>query len=98
MEDGVYTTYLFGQGAIAYGIGNPEGHVATETDRDRKKGSGVNYLINRRCFIMHPRGIAWQIKFVLMLNLYQEKNLLMLRTGNVYMTLNRSKSWHLNIN
>ena len=58
----VYTTYLFGQGAIAYGIGNPEGHVATETDRDRKKGSGVNYLINRRCFIMHPRGIAWQNK------------------------------------
>lgn len=62
VEDGVYTTYLFGQGAIAYGIGNPEGHVATETDRDKKKGSGVNYLINRRCFIMHPRGIAWQNK------------------------------------
>lgn len=60
VEDDFYTTYLFGQGAIAYGIGNPEGHVATETDRDKKKGSGVNYLINRRCFIMHPRGIAWQ--------------------------------------
>lgn len=62
VEDGVYTTYLFGNGAIAYGIGNPEGHVATETDRDKKKGSGVNYLINRRCFIMHPKGIAWQNK------------------------------------
>ena len=20
----------------------------------------MNYLINRRCFIMHPRGVAWQ--------------------------------------
>jgi hypothetical protein len=60
VEDGVYTTYLFGQGALAFGNGNPVGHVATEVDRDKKKGSGVDYLINRRAFIMHPRGIAWQ--------------------------------------
>jgi hypothetical protein len=60
VEDGVYTTYLFGQGALAYGNGNPVGFVPTEIDRDKKKGSGVDYLINRRTFIMHPRGIAWQ--------------------------------------
>jgi hypothetical protein len=60
VEDGVYTTYLFGQGALAFGNGSPVGHVATEVDRDKKKGSGVDYLINRRAFIMHPRGIAWQ--------------------------------------
>lgn len=59
-DAGVYTTYIFGQGAVAFGNGNPVGFVATETDRDKKKGSGVNYLINRRCFIMHPRGVAWQ--------------------------------------
>lgn len=58
--DGVYTTYLFGQGAVAYGNGNPVGFVPTEVDRNKRKGSGVNYLINRRAFIMHPRGIAWQ--------------------------------------
>lgn len=60
VDSGTYTTYLFGQGAIAFGNGNPVGHVATEIDRDKKKGSGVDYLINRRAFIMHPRGIAWQ--------------------------------------
>lgn len=59
-EDGVYTTYLFGNGAVAYGNGSPVGFVATEVDRDKKKGSGVDYLINRRTFILHPRGIAWQ--------------------------------------
>lgn len=57
--DGVYTTYLFGNGAVAYGNGSPVGHVATETDRDKKTGGGVDYLINRRAFILHPRGIAY---------------------------------------
>ncbi len=60
--DGVYTTYLFGNGAVAYGTGNPVGFVPTEVDRDKKKGSGVDYLINRRTFILHPRGIAWTNK------------------------------------
>lgn len=56
---GVYTTYLFGQGALAFGNGNPVGFVPTEIDRDKKKGSGVDYLINRKTIIMHPRGIKW---------------------------------------
>lgn len=59
VADGVYTTYLFGQGAFAYGEGTPEGFVQTETDRDPDTGAGVNMLYNRRCFIMHPRGVAW---------------------------------------
>ena len=25
-------------------------------------GSGIDYLINRQCFIMHPRGIKWTNK------------------------------------
>lgn len=62
VSSGTYTTYLFGAGAIALGNGNPTGWVATETDRDKKKGSGVDYLINRKCFILHPRGIAFQNK------------------------------------
>lgn len=55
----VFTTYLFGQGAIALGNGNPVGFIATETDRDKKKGSGVDYLINRKTYILHPRGIRF---------------------------------------
>lgn len=58
-KDGVYTTYLFGNGAIALGNGSPVGHVATETDRDKQTGGGVDYLINRKAFILHPRGIAY---------------------------------------
>ena len=59
VKSGVYTTYLFGEGAVALGNGNPVGFVATETARDAKKGSGVDYLINRRTSILHPRGIAF---------------------------------------
>ena len=59
VENGVYTTYLFGQGAIALGNGSPVGFVATETDRYKQKGSGVDYLINRKTYILHPRGISF---------------------------------------
>ena len=59
VETGVYTTYLFGPGAIAYGNGSPVGFVPTETDRDKRYGSGIDYLINRKTFILHPRGIKW---------------------------------------
>lgn len=58
----VHTLYLFGEGAVALGNGNPVGFVPTETDRDRQKASGVDYLINRKTFILHPRGVAWQNK------------------------------------
>lgn len=55
----IFSTYLFGNGAIALGNGNPVGFVATETDRAKRKGSGVDYLINRKTYILHPRGVAW---------------------------------------
>lgn len=58
-KDGVYTTYLFGNGAVALGNGSPVGHVPTETDRDKQTGAGIDYLINRKAFILHPRGIAY---------------------------------------
>jgi len=53
---GNYTTYLFGRGAIGYGEGNPP--VPTETDRDSLAGEDI--LVNRRHFVLHPRGIAFQ--------------------------------------
>lgn len=52
---GVYDTYLFGQGAI--GLGRGAAKVPTETDRDSLAGEDI--LINRRHFILHPRGVAW---------------------------------------
>lgn len=59
VDGDLFTTYLFGSGAIAKGNGNPEGFVPTEIDRDKKKGSGVDYLINRKTSILHPRGVKF---------------------------------------
>ena len=57
-DTGVATTYLFGPGAIALGNGDGMGAVPlTETDRDSL--AGEDYLINRRVFILHPRGVRW---------------------------------------
>ena len=58
-SDGTYTTYLFSQGAIALGNGSPVGHVATEVDRDKQTGGGIDYIINRRAYILHMRGVAY---------------------------------------
>lgn len=57
VADGTYTTYIFGNGAIAYGEGSPVGFVPTETDRDTL--AGEDYLINRHTLILHPRGVKW---------------------------------------
>jgi hypothetical protein len=50
-----YTTYLFGPGAIARGEGNAP--VPVETDRDSL--AGEDYLIHRRHFVLHPRGVKY---------------------------------------
>lgn len=55
----IFTSYLFGQGAVALGNGSPVGFVPTEIDRAKRKGSGVDYLINRKTNILHPRGIKF---------------------------------------
>ncbi len=53
---GVYTSYLFGQGAI--GLGNGAAPVPTETDRDSLAGDDI--LINRNHFLLHLRGVKWK--------------------------------------
>ena len=50
-----YTSYLFGSGAFGLGQGNAP--VPTETDRDSLAGEDI--LITRTHFIMHPRGIKF---------------------------------------
>ncbi len=51
--------YLFGNGAIALGNGSHPRIIETETDRDTLASSGEDFLINRKIFILHPRGIKW---------------------------------------
>lgn len=55
VEDGVYTTYIFGQGA--FGLGNGGAPVPTEVDRDSLQGDDI--LINRQHFVLHPRGVRF---------------------------------------
>lgn len=52
---GVYTSYIFGAGAL--GMGNGMVPYPTETDRDKLAGDDI--LINRRSFLLHPRGIKF---------------------------------------
>lgn len=53
---GVYTTYIFGQGALGFGEGDAP--VPVESDRDILAGDDV--LVSRRHFVLHPRGIKWK--------------------------------------
>lgn len=57
VADGIYDTYFVGSGAFIRQNGTPAGLVETETDRD--KLGGKNYLINRWCQVVHPRGLSW---------------------------------------
>lgn len=53
----IYDTYFVGAGAFIRQDGTPQGFIGTETDRD--KIGAKNYLINRWCQIIHPRGLSW---------------------------------------
>lgn len=56
VSSSVYTTYIFGQGAIGWGEGAAP--VPVETDRDSLAGDDI--LITRKHFLLHPRGVAFQ--------------------------------------
>jgi hypothetical protein len=51
----VHHTYFFGPGAFAYATAPAKNPL--ETDRD--KLAGVDYLINRTHYLIHPNGISW---------------------------------------
>lgn len=52
----VYDTFFFGPGAFAYATAPAK--VPVETDRD--KFLGVDFLINRTHYLVHPNGISWK--------------------------------------
>lgn len=54
---GKYNSYLFAKGAISYAE-LPVDH-AVENGRDALTNGGVDYLINRRMFVMAPQGMGW---------------------------------------
>ena len=51
----IFTSYIFGRGAL--GLGNGGAPVPTETDRDSLAGEDI--LINRQHFVLHPRGVKF---------------------------------------
>lgn len=57
VNSGVYDTIFVGKGAFTRENGSPSGLVGTETDRD--KLSAVDYLINRKAFVLHPNGVSF---------------------------------------
>ena len=60
LDGDVFTSYIFGEGAI--GLGNGAAPVPTETDRDALAGDDI--LINRQHFLLHPRGVKFTNKSV----------------------------------
>ncbi len=57
--DGVYNTYIYGNGAVRLGIGNPTRMVASEFNRDPKTGGGQEELIVRRSIITAIPGVKF---------------------------------------
>lgn len=63
---GVYTTYLFGEGALGYGEVAPK--VPVEFDRDSLGNGGQDILVTRTHYVMHPRGVKWGVTTTLPAN------------------------------
>lgn len=60
----VYTTYLFGQGAFAMGVDPTDepvkgGFGTYQVEFAREALSHNSVMINRRRYILHPRGVKW---------------------------------------
>ena len=79
-EGGVYTTYFLGSGALVRQDGAPQGFVGTETDRD--KLGATDYLINRRCIVIHPRGCSWNVNATYPQGIYYPTNAMLATPAN----------------
>lgn len=56
---GAAESYLFGQGAIAWGNGSHPDIQQTEVVRKGLSLAGEDILVNRRLPLLHPRGVKW---------------------------------------
>ncbi|QLL69593.1 phage capsid protein [Lactobacillus sp. 3B(2020)] len=57
VKSGVYTSYLFASGA--FGWSELPVDNAAATGRDELRFHGVDYLVNRRRFVLAPAGMSW---------------------------------------
>jgi hypothetical protein len=55
----VYTSIFFGRGAFGYGEGAPPTPVAVHRDETAGMGSGEEVLTERRSWLLHPMGFAF---------------------------------------
>lgn len=85
----VYDTYFLGSNAFIRQDGNPKGFVGTETDRD-KLGS-KDYLINRRCMVIHPRGFSWNVNANYPDGIYYPTNTMLATPANWTLAINHKK-------
>lgn len=60
--DGIYTSVLFGNGAVGYGIAAPRVADGTEIENkpDAGNGGGMQILHSRINIAMHPLGFTWK--------------------------------------
>jgi hypothetical protein len=54
-----YSTYLFGEGAFAQGIGSPRVPVEVNREPIAGRGGGQEFLHSRVEWLLHPRGFSW---------------------------------------
>ena len=84
-----YDTYLLGTNAFIRQDGSPKGFVGTETDRD--SFGSKNFLINRRCMIIHPRGFSWNVNSVYPTGIYYPTNAMLANPDNWTLAINHKK-------
>jgi hypothetical protein len=53
-----YTTYVFGNGSVGYAQAPTKTPV--EVGREPLQGGGTDYIVNRKNYVMHPRGVKWK--------------------------------------
>lgn len=58
--DRVYTTYLFGPGAVGFVSISPFGEQPIESFRHPGKNGGQTEIYHKRLMCLHPRGIKWK--------------------------------------
>lgn len=85
----VYDTYFLGSGAFIRQDGTPKGFVGTETDRD--KLGAKDYLINRRCMVIHPRGLSWNVEASYPNGIYYPTNKMLAAPENWKLAINHKK-------
>ncbi|MBS7703311.1 methyltransferase [Chelatococcus asaccharovorans] len=57
LSGGIYHSYVFGPGALGFAQADPE--VPVETGREPLQGGGMEYIVQRRQYLVHPRGVKW---------------------------------------